>query len=163
VKTLPLTKGFTTVVDDADYDRVACFKWTALITTKGKVYAYRRGTRAEGQPVIYLHRFIIDASNDVEIDHRDSDGLNNCRNNLRVCSHIQNTRNSRRRSDNTSGFKGVHYDTNRKRWIAQVQINGRRSHIGAYRTREEAARAYDLAAVKYFGEFARLNFPHKAA
>jgi hypothetical protein len=91
------------------------------------------------------------------VDHKDNNGLNNQKYNLRVCTQWQNLRNSTRRSNNTSGFKGV--SRFRNKWISRIRTDEGRICLGTFNTPEEAAIAYDEAALKYHGEFANLNFP----
>ena len=91
------------------------------------------------------------------VDHRDGNRLNNSRANLRVCEHYENLRNRGKQKNNTTGFCGVY--KNRDRYQAQIKMNGKCLYFGTYPTPEEAARAYDEAALKLHGEFARLNFP----
>jgi hypothetical protein len=97
----------------------------------------------------------------VEVDHRDGNGLNNRRrSNLRVCSHSQNGANQKKHKNNTSGFKGVVlYKDNRSRpWCARIKVEGRHIYLGYFATPDEAAKAYDAAAIRLHGEFARTNF-----
>jgi len=92
-----------------------------------------------------------------EIDHHDQNSLNNKRNNLRPCTRSQNLANGRRQSNNTSGFRGVSWHEGGGKWRAYITVNGKRKHLGLYCYKTTAARAYNKAAVKYFGEFAVLN------
>ena len=96
-------------------------------------------------------------SQDVQIDHADCDGLNNRRRNLRFADHSQNGQNTRRPSTNTSGFKGVCWHKRIRKWQAQIKLNGKKKHLDYFDTVEEAAAAYDKAAIELFGEFARPN------
>lgn len=93
-----------------------------------------------------------------EVDHKDGDPGNNRITNLRAATHAQNLKNQRKPKNNTSGYKGVRRSTNGKRWWARLKVDYKEIYIGAYDTAEEAARAYDEAAVKHYGEFARTNF-----
>jgi len=104
----------------------------------------------------------MNAPEGVFIDHRDNDGLNNCKWNLRVCSRKQNNRNRKTRSRKTSDFKGVDLRAG-GRWRAKIRVDGKSIHIGLFATQEEAARAYDVSARKHFGEFACCNFPEVRA
>lgn len=93
---------------------------------------------------------------DVLVDHRNGDSLDNRRANLRLCSYSQNTANSAIRRDNTSGRKGVSFQSGRKKpWIAKIQVEGRERYLGHYSTAEEAGEAYRIGAIEAFGEFAR--------
>jgi hypothetical protein len=103
-----------------------------------------------------MHRLILRVDANTQVDHRDGNGLNNTRGNLRPATHAQNQHNSRLRKDNQSGFKGVHRQGNR--WVARIRVDGEQKHLGSFRTPEEAARAYDAAALRLRGEYARLNF-----
>lgn len=89
------------------------------------------------------------------VDHIDGDTLNNQRNNLRLASYRENSANQRMCSANTSGFKGVYL--HKGKLVAYIRVNYRRIHLGAYQSKTEAAEAYDLAAIKHFGEFALTN------
>ena len=91
------------------------------------------------------------------LDHKDRNPLNNNKANLRPCTHQQNIFNCRKRSDNTSGLRGVSWSKERKKWHAQITFNGKCVALGRYETRNEAAEAYNLKAKELFGEFAVLN------
>ena len=91
------------------------------------------------------------------IDHKSGDGLENALTNLRPCSQTENLANSRRRTDNSSGLKGVTKSRGCASWKAQICINKKNEYIGSYRTKQEAGRAYDIKALQYFGSFARTN------
>jgi hypothetical protein len=103
-----------------------------------------------------MHRFIMGtaSSPDKQVDHINMDGLDNRRGNLRVCDNSLNQANTRKRSDNSSGFKGV--SRNGSKWRAYIQKNKKWRHIGNYSTPEEAHEAYSQAAKESFGEFARI-------
>lgn len=155
---IPLTGGFVAIVDEADYAAVmAAGPWHATPPRGGRVYAQRhvRGARRQ-KTTQKLHTFLTGWS---EVDHRDRDGLNNRRSNLREATRTQNNANMRLRSDSTSGYKGVSWLTRERLWCARIHVHGRRIHLGGYHTAEDAALAYDRAAREHFGEFARVNFP----
>jgi len=147
---IQLTRGYVTHVDDEDYDMLMHFTWH-VITPSGKPYAYGR---VFGEDT-YMHRFLMGEPKGIEIDHRDHDGLNNRRRNLRFAAHHQNLSYRGCNSNNTSGFKGVHkHDSGL--WKATIWCLGS-AHSVYSKTREEAARHYNKMAVKYHGEFALLN------
>ena len=164
MREIPLTKGYTAVVDDEDYERVSRRKWCASVThrkdgsIKG-VYAQRRVSLGGGGSAIQLlHRFIAGITDSkVQVDHVDHDGLNNRRENLRAATNTQNSRNSRLSANNTSGFKGVTWEKSRGLWQAQIYIAGRNYVLGHFASAQLAAVAYDTAACDHFGEFALTN------
>lgn len=155
-RTIELTRGFRAVVDDEDYDRlVGIGKWQANVTG-GQVYAIHSQNRGR----LYMHRVLVPGA--TLVDHINGDGLDNRRANLRRATPAQNSRNMRPLATPTSSrFKGVARQPRSaiNPWRAYIRINGRSSWLGVFPTQEEAARAYDAAARKHFGEFARLNFP----
>ena len=107
-----------------------------------------------GQPKQGMHTFLTGWS---RVDHINGNGLDNRRSNLRPASRSQNGANRGAPSNNTSGFKGV--TRFRLKWMAKIQVHGRTIHLGLFATPQEAARAYDTAALEHFGEYARPNFP----
>jgi len=91
------------------------------------------------------------------IDHRNGNGLDCRRSNMRPATHAQNMKNRKRHSNNTSGFKGVSLDKETGRWMARIYCDGRPIRLGGYATPDEAGMAYDEAALIHHGEFARTN------
>jgi len=147
------------LVDDCDYQELNCFKWYAQKRGR-KLYA-KRNIRVNGkQKGIRMHCVIMGHMNGKEIDHRTGNTLDNQRNNLRHCTHAENTRNTGIRKNNTSGYKGVYWNKKVRKWQAYIQHNGKKVHLGVFLCLIKAAKAYDKAAVKYYGEFAGLNFPN---
>ena len=161
MKEILLTQGKIAVIDDEDYIKVNKYKWRYQPTSsKGKGYAARESWDRETKKrkTQYMHHFIFGQI--TELDHMDGDGLNNQKNNLRVASHSENLINRGAQKNNKSGYKGVSFISigkRKKRWRAVIGVKGRYIGIGNYKTKEEAALAYNEAAINYFGEFAYLN------
>ena len=167
VMEVPLTRGYVALVSPEDYAKVSQYKWCAVLDmrkdgTLRNVYAMRGVHKLGGGSVgIKMHRFILGITDPkIEVDHEDHNGLNNRRGNLRAGTKSQNQHNARIRPDNTSGYKGVALKGGRgKDWQAYIFAEGKRRHLGCFDTAIEAAKAYDVEALRLFGEYARLNFP----
>lgn len=152
MKKIPLTNSTRfALVDDRDFERVSKFSWRMHKGANDLRYAIR----GNGKYWNTLHGFILNTRK--MIDHRDSDGLNNCRRNLRLCSHTQNNANQRKRPWLSSKYKGVCFDKRCRSWHSRITFRGHLMHIGWFKVEEEAAIAYNIAAKKLFGKFARLN------
>jgi len=148
---IPLTQGYVTRIDDADRAFTDGHKWHAVArSNKRTVYAC---TKINGRHVLMHNLLCPDWG---EVDHADCDGLNNQRSNLRDGAEFRNNANTGMRSDNTSGYKGV-YRTRGTGWIAIVTVDRKSRCLGTFDGPEEAAYAYDQAAVALFGEYARTN------
>lgn len=151
MKEVVLTNGNTALVDDEDFALVSQYRWYAN-PKRSAVYAV---TQANGES-IGMHRLILGLKkgDGLEGDHKDGNGLNNCRSNLRAATHAENQRNQVRRIPK-HGYRGIQPQGNR--WRADIHVNGQLIYLGFFRTRQEAALAYNRAALKHFGEFACLN------
>jgi hypothetical protein len=162
MKTIPLTKGYSAIVDDDDYERVAKHKWTAIVTGQNvkRVYAYRRtgwdNVNRRWMQAIYLHREIARPIDGFDVDHINHDTLDNRKENLRTATRSQNLANNRRLKGVT-GFRGVTPTGSGEKAPYKVQFRGK--CVGYFFDSAEAAKAYDALAIKEFGEFAKLNFP----
>lgn len=149
--TIPLTRGLVATIDDEDFPLVSQHNWYAHRAKNGRWYA-----RSNKKPMIFMHRLILNASSSVQVDHVDNDGLNNRRSNLRTATQSQNNANiGPKRLRKT---KGTYLDKRCGSWRAEITVNSCHYYLGSYKTESEAAIAYDRAARKYFGEYARLNF-----
>lgn len=151
MRLIPLPKEKSARVDDADYDFLSQWRW--LMNPAGYVVRY------EDQRQVPMHRVILGAEPGKEVDHRDGDPLNNQRSNLRLCTHAENMKNRAAHRGSVSRFKGVYPDPRRSVWRAQIRSNGSKASLGTFTREEDAARAYDEAALRLHGDFARLNFP----
>lgn len=156
-KEIPLTQGKVAVVDEEDFDRLNKHKWYAC-KNGNTFYALRKSNVNGKRLTILMHREILGLKpGDPGVDHRDGNGLNNRRKNLRLASHEQNGMNRRRNKNGTSRFKGVYWEKNHRKWHVRIKFGGKYVHIGYFDSEEDAARAYDEKAKELFGEFARLN------
>lgn len=162
-KEIPIGHGRVTVVDDSYYEMlIAMGKWHTNKSGKN-LYATHTVNLGNGKfDQIIMHRVIMDAPDGQHVDHKDGNSLNNTRENLRFCSRHGNSGNARKRSDNTSGYRGVSWHKTHRRWVACIYIEGRNRTFPRFYSKKDAARAYDEAAKIVFGEFARLNFPEVA-
>ena len=152
-----LTQGKVALVDEADYKALMRYKWRAQ-RDRFTFYAVRSVGKVG---VELMHRQILHVASDstIEVDHANRDGLDNRRANLRRCSKSQNHQNQQPRSDRKSRFKGTSRYVDRPGlWRARIVVNGVRIHLGCFQSEEEAAAAYDAAALQSYGEFARTNF-----
>jgi hypothetical protein len=148
--------GFKVLVDDQDYAELSRHTWTPQHHGR-TVYAVESYGCCGGAGR-RMHRLIMGALPGMQVDHKDGDGLNNTRTNLRIADSRQNQGN-RRKQSGASRFKGVCRTTRGVPWRAVIKENGVQKHLGSYRTEEEAAIAYDDAARRVFGAFAAVNFP----
>lgn len=158
---IPLTQGKFAFVDDEDYERLVYWKWFAYQAPTGQWYARRNATSKDGKRcIVHMHRCVLGAHEfDPDVDHRDGDGLNNQKVNLRYTTRSGNAANISVRSDSKSGLKGVYWSKKANRWAAQITTNGKQIWLGYHDTADEAAVAFDRAAILHHGEFARTNFP----
>jgi hypothetical protein len=156
-----LDEGKWTILDPNDYYRFGRFKW-CIGGGNGKLYAIR-GQRigADDLKIVRLHRLIMNAPDGLLVDHRNGDGLDNRRANLRLATRAQNQYNKRKRKNATSRFRGVYFHKEHRKWAACLIVAGKKIWLGYFDSEIEAAKAYDEAAKKYRGEFACPNFPEE--
>jgi hypothetical protein len=159
VKEIKLTQGKVALVDDTDYEWLNQWRWYAR-KNNNAWYASRHSARDENnkQSTILMHRVILGVTDPkVQIDHDDTNGLNNQRYNLREASHSQNQHNQRIKAGGTSKYKGVSWNERQKKWKVSIRKNKVQIHVGCFCDEIDAAIAYNKAAIIYHGEFARLN------
>ncbi len=156
MKEIPLTQGEFALVDDDMYEDLIRFKWQCTI----RKYAATR-IRINGKRVyLSMHRYVMGLKpyDPLQIDHRDRNGLNNQRSNLRISTQSQNNMNKcKAKKEKSSKFKGVTLNKEDKQWTAYIVKNKKQQHLGYFNTEIEAALAYNKKAQKLFGEFACLN------
>ena len=156
-KKILLSKDKYALVDDEDYLWLNEYKWCC----NGQGYAMR-GKWNKMKKVndhFIMHREILHAPDGIEVDHINGNRLDNRKENLRLSTKVENGRNRGLNSNNSSGYKGVSYKKSRHNWQARINVKGKRIWLGQGNSPEEAARIYDIGALKYFGEFAWTNFP----
>jgi hypothetical protein len=157
-RTIPLTHGQSALVDEVDYESLNQFKWRARWDRRTQsFYAMRDTPEVDGTRYpIYMAREILNTPRGVRADHRNHDTLDNRRFNLRPATEAQNHQNSRKRRDNTSGFRGVSFQKRSGKWQARIRVNGTRLYLGCHATPEIAAIAYAEAVHRLHGEFANV-------
>ena len=151
-----LAKGKIALIDVGDLDVVATYDHWDTDPSRNDL-CYARSSRHSKQPRIYMHRLLLSLGPREYADHINHNGLDNRRCNLRLCTPVQNTHNSRPMRG--KGFKGVCFYEPTARWRVKITSDGKLKELGYFSTAIEAARAYDDAARILFGSFAYLNFP----
>jgi hypothetical protein len=157
MKQIPLTQEKFALVDDEDYEFLMQWKWyfSQGYAARGASYVDCNGKSKT--KILKMHRVLLNPELHVHVDHINGNALDNQKVNLRLCTHGENMKNSKIRKTNTSGFKGVYLDKRVNRFVAQISINGKRTHIGSFKTAIEAAIAYNEKAKTEYGKFANLN------
>ncbi|KKM82689.1 hypothetical protein LCGC14_1317060 [marine sediment metagenome] len=152
-----LTQGKFAIVDDKDFEWLNQWKWSA---SKSHNTFYAQRHTGKSRRTILMHRQILNVPSGFETDHRNSNGLDNRRCNIRRCTTAQNHQNEQPIRGGTSKYKGVTYHKNYrdKKYTAHIKHKGEKFYLGCFGTEIEAAKAYDTKAKELFGEFARPNF-----
>ena len=161
MKEISMKNGMSVMVDDADFPVLIKYKWHAGKNSTNW-YAYTTLWVNKKRVNIPMHRAILNITDrSLLVDHKDGNGLNNQRHNIRLSTHQQNSCNQRKPSKSnrakTSIFKGVCFKKAQGKFYASIDSGNIKIHLGVYSTEEEAAIAYNIATTKYHGEFARLN------
>jgi hypothetical protein len=150
MKRISLTQNKYALIDNENYQYLSQWKWYTLKVNR-TFYACRKETLT--RKPIFMHTEIFGE----HCDHKNRNGLDNRKANLRKATRSQQGMNRRLQSNNTSGFKGVQWCKRNGKWLARIGINNKKLDLGYFNSKEAAAKAYDQAALKYFGEFAVLN------
>lgn len=158
MKEIELTQGFVALVDDEDYERVNSLTWHVQ---RGRYTWYAQHViTSPVRRVVYMHRYILGLLDSKEhVDHKNRNGLDNRKENLRLDERGVNSINRRGFKNNKSGFRGVCWHKKTRMWTAQIGAGGKLFYIGVFERVEDAARAYDAEAVRLHGDHAQLNFP----
>lgn len=160
-KLIPLTRGYSAIVDDEDHDYLMQWKWYVFIRSdKRTPYAVRNAKYTpSGRGVIMMHRLLFCPLGDgVFVDHINRNGLDNRKCNLRKYTKSENAANAQYKSGLTSRFRGVCWFRETSKWRAQIHMNRKKVTLGYFTNEIDAARAYDRAAINQWGEFAIINF-----
>ncbi len=160
MREIELTQGKKAQVDDEDYEWLSAWKWYAHRSPRktGDVWYAQR---MDGRRTVAMHGELMKRIIKGNLppgtlpDHEDGDGLNNQRHNLRLATYQQNQQNKRGKNK----YKGVQWKHEWGLYQARITVDGEQMYLGYYETAEEAAHAYDRAALEHFGEFAKINFP----
>ena len=150
MKSIPLSQGKFALVDDGDYEALRIHRWSL-----SHGYAARKVNGRQ----LFMHRAILNPPPGQKIDHRNGDGLDNQRSNLRLATQAQNSQNQGKQSGTSSQFRGVTFHRPSQKWTAQIRVNGKLEYLGTFASEADAARHYDDRAAEAWGEYARLNFP----
>lgn len=147
---ISLSHGGFALVSECDAERVRAYRWYK--TTFGYAVSGLSGTR-ESRNTLWMHRFVLDAADGLDVDHINHDRLDNRRENLRQCTRAQNLANGRRHRDSTSPYKGVTWRKDISRWTARIMVRGKVHHLGCFDTAEQAHAAYVEAGRALVGEY----------
>lgn len=140
-------------IDGEDFNKIKNFKWHL----NKRKYVLTSTYINRNRSCLFLHRLLTDCPAGMFVDHIDGNPLNNCKSNLRLCTHAENLRNQKNKDNFTSKYKGVCFSKRDKKWRASIMINYKHIHLGFHKNEIDAAKAYNKAALENFGKYARLN------
>lgn len=152
VRKIKLTRNQYALIDNEDYERINKYKWQC----SNGGYAVRNIWKPK-RSTIWMHRFVLNTISKKEVDHINSNKLDNQKKNLRLVTHHQNNMNVTKRSNCSSIYKGVSFKKSTGRWYAYIKFNTKRISLGYYDNEVDAASIYNKAAKRLFGKFAKLN------
>lgn len=148
-----LTNNFNALIDECDFKGISKYNWYAA--KMGNTYY---AIRKEKGKTIYMHRQILNVKDkNILVDHKDRNGLNNLRSNIRECVKTNNQQNSSSRIGSTSIYLGVSWHNHSRKWRARINVNKININLGSFNLETDAAEAYNNAAIMYFKEYASLN------
>jgi hypothetical protein len=152
-KIIKISNKYETIVDDDDYEKLIQYKWRHFYNKNtGNVYVIGKVNERN----IGMHRFIMNAPSNLQVDRINHNVLDNRKTNLRLCTASQNAQNTKIRK-HTSKYKGVYFDKQKQKWRSRIMINKKLIHLGLFEDEVEAALSYNNTALKLFGTFAFLN------
>jgi len=143
------------IIDDEDYDKVKSYKWYINKDRSSNIFYVVHSS--DNKHKYIMHRLIMDCPKGMIVDHINHNTLDNRKENLRICTNSENLRNSRLQKNNTTGYKGVFFNKTWNNYKVTIGTKKNRKYLGSYKNIEDAAKAYNEAAIKYYGEFACLN------
>ena len=152
---IALSRKLYAIVDENLYDYLSQWRWAAS-GSDGKFYPNSGSQKLKFK----MHHVVLGISPQEECDHINGNSLDNRVSNLRKCTRTQNMANIKVGKNNNSGYKGVSWDSHKRKWLAQITIEHKHIHIGRFTTPEAAAIARDKVAQKYLGNFAYINLPN---
>lgn len=158
MKEIKLTQGKVAIVDDCDYDELIKYRWCfGKVKGHSVGYAIRFVTMDGKRKTILMHRVIMNPKPWEQVDHIGGYGLNNTRENLRLCCHMENHRNMHTHKSNMLGVKGISQPTTKRGYFARITVNYKQIYLGYFQTLEEAKEVRLAAEIKYFGDYRRKN------
>ena len=154
---IPLSRGIFALIDESDLPLIEKHKWH-VNKSPYNIHAATNIKQENKQWKLFkMHRFILNAPKEMQVDHINHDGLDNRRENLRLCTPSQNSANRRARKNGTSKFRGVSWHKVDRKWMVALAKEGRIEYVGRFENEIEAAKAYNTKAIELHGAFAHLN------